>query len=170
MASKQFDVGLAVLPIHHPAVVCGPFIDTDVMAVLPAGHPLARRDELSVADLTDKTLITLPSYTVFRQSLDAAYAAEGLSPEARIETLSLYNACRMVAHGFGVCFADRFTVDCFLHERVEVRALQPPWRQTFGFVFPSDRPPSHLAVRFAEIVTATATRLVERDVAGAGQT
>ncbi|WP_413872550.1 LysR family transcriptional regulator [Albidovulum sp.] len=70
-------------------------------AVLPAGHPLAGRESVSLAELAehDFVLIDLP---LSREFLMVPFWQRGLSPRIRLKTRSIEMARRMVAAGQGV--------------------------------------------------------------------
>ena len=67
-------------------------------ALLPAGHPLAERESVSLADLAenDFVLIDLP---LSREFLMVPFWQRGLSPRIRLKTRSIEMARRMVAAG-----------------------------------------------------------------------
>ncbi len=70
-------------------------------ALLPAGHPLAARDAVSLAELSECEfiLIDLP---LSREFLMVPFWQRGLSPRIRLKTRSIEMARRMVAAGQGV--------------------------------------------------------------------
>lgn len=70
-------------------------------ALLPADHPLATREAVSLAELArcDFILIDLP---LSREFLMVPFWQRGLSPRIRLKTRSIEMARRMVAAGLGV--------------------------------------------------------------------
>ena len=70
-------------------------------ALLPAGHPLAAREAVSLAELAecDFILIDLP---LSREFLMVPFWPRGRSPRVRLKTRSIEIARRMVAAGLGV--------------------------------------------------------------------
>ena len=50
VSTRQFDVGLVELPLSVPAIDVEALAPVPTMAVLPAGHRLASRRRLSMAD------------------------------------------------------------------------------------------------------------------------
>jgi len=91
----SYDVGLgARLEIERVAQL-PPY------ALLPARHPLARRGELSVADLATEpvVLVDLPSS---RDFLLSVFHAEGIDPQIGYRVRSLEMVIGLVANGLGV--------------------------------------------------------------------
>jgi DNA-binding transcriptional LysR family regulator len=70
-------------------------------ALLPAGHPLADRPAVSLADLAAYPLITTDQPQSWQHMLDL-FLSRGLSPVADITTSSFELQRSMVANGFGV--------------------------------------------------------------------
>ncbi|MEV5826741.1 LysR family transcriptional regulator [Spirillospora sp. NPDC052242] len=55
----ELDLQLSELPVAEPGITAGPTVLSDARALLvPADHPLARRENLSLEDLADIPLIT----------------------------------------------------------------------------------------------------------------
>lgn len=91
----SYDVGLP--PGTDRAVLT----ELSPQAILPAGHPLAAREAVSLAELAacDFILIDLP---LSREFLMVPFWQRGLSPRVRLKTRSIEMARRMVAAGLGV--------------------------------------------------------------------
>lgn len=69
------DLALGALPVREPGIVTGPVLVTEArFLAVPAGHPFARRDSLSVEDLAEVTLLRLPD--ALPASLRADHAPE----------------------------------------------------------------------------------------------
>ena len=160
IAGKQFDLGLAALPIDHPAVECEKFVEVGLVAAVPPTSRFARRRTLTLSDLAEETFIMLPTHTLFRMQIEDAFMAQGLRPRVRVETSSMASACEMVAEGIGVTTVDPFTARSFLPGRIAVRELKPRLERVYGFLYPTDRPVSVLARRFTELVREVAPRVL----------
>lgn len=76
-----------------------------VAAVVTAGHPLAGRAEVAVADLAGHRLICPPAGTGVRASLDAACSAAGVAPQISVEAGDPRVACQLAARGLGAAIA-----------------------------------------------------------------
>ena len=75
-----------------------------LVAVLPAGHELASRRQLSLADLTGEAFIDFPAGSPGRLQSDRAFKLAGLSRRVGLEAMSTEFMLALVARGLGVCF------------------------------------------------------------------
>lgn len=101
--------GSVDLGISFPAGAASPLryrrlLDEELCAVLPAGHPLAGRAQIAVAELADEDFISFPASTA--PALHAAVAghcrAHGFVPRVRLETHLQQTIVNLVAEGLGV--------------------------------------------------------------------
>jgi DNA-binding transcriptional LysR family regulator len=163
IAGQQVDLGLAALPLEQPGVRSRPFASAAVVAVLPAGHKLARRRTIEAADLAREPYIALKPYTLLRSMADSLFARLGLAPDIRTETASGLSACQAVAQGLGFTIADPLVARS-LGGAVAVRPLRPTLKLTYGFLFPAAHEPSALGLDFVATATAAAVRLAPSEV------
>ncbi|MFI5489089.1 LysR family transcriptional regulator [Micromonospora echinaurantiaca] len=57
----EVDLALATLPVDEPGIVAGPVLVSEArFLAVPAGHPFARRDAVSVEDLAEVAMLQLP--------------------------------------------------------------------------------------------------------------
>lgn len=91
LASYDFDLGVAVLPLQHVAVKVEPLLDVPLVAVLKPGHRLAGRGFLRATDLAEERVVALAPGTRIRMDTEEAFATEGLEfrPQVTVSTLEL---------------------------------------------------------------------------------
>lgn len=83
--------------------IAAQLLSTDVfVAVMPPGHPLARRKRLSWRDLKDVPLIGPPSSNAVRMQLDFALAAQGIELQRSYEVDLPLTILGMVEAGLGI--------------------------------------------------------------------
>lgn len=73
-----------------------------LVAVLPAGHALARRKRVSLTDLASVPLVLTAQGTSVRAVVDGAFASGGCTPEIACEPTYMMTAVAMVRAGLGV--------------------------------------------------------------------
>ncbi|MFG1871520.1 LysR family transcriptional regulator [Micromonospora arborensis] len=105
LRSRELDLQLTELPADEPDITTGPVIFTEPRAlVIPAGHPFAGRDSVSLEDLAHSPLITIDGPP--RYWLDAHFPRhtptgrpipQGPATVAWQEVLSLVSAGRGVS-------------------------------------------------------------------------
>ena len=101
LADAALDLGLSYdlgLPAHFARILLH---ELRPHALLPAGHKLADRAEVSLADLAAYPLITTDQPQSWQHMLDL-FRSRGLSPVADRATSSFELQRSMVANGFGV--------------------------------------------------------------------
>lgn len=101
LSDGAVDVGLTYdlgLPLHFARILLH---ELRPHALLPAGHELAKRPSVSLADLAAYPLITTDQPQSWQHMLDL-FRGRGLSPVAANRTSSFELQRSMVANGFGV--------------------------------------------------------------------
>lgn len=73
------------LPVLDPDVAVTPLFEEDMLVVIPAGHPLFDRDELTVHDLDGVPVLLPPKGTSYRNELDRKAESVGVTLVAQSE-------------------------------------------------------------------------------------
>lgn len=142
--------GQADLGFAHPAsgdehVSREPVTRLAGVAILPPGHRLAARRELTPSDLEDEPFISLGRENRIRYQIDGLFDAHSVGRELRIETNYCDCACEFVAGGHGVSIVDPFNASV-AGARVVVKPISP----TIDFAVDAVRPHSSSASLLAE--------------------
>ena len=106
VASGRVDIGFVKAPVEHPAINIVPLVTVGTDVVLPEGHPLAAKDQITPQDLCTEDLILLGRNRPFRAQLDQIFLQAGLRMEVFIETQAVSAACRFVREGLGITIAN----------------------------------------------------------------
>lgn len=129
LKSGHLDAALIALPFDMTGLDSAHVAHDEILAALPAGHPLAGQARTRPSELEDGDLILLEDGHCLR---DHALAACGLRPprqsdsEATFAATSLPTLVQMVGSGLGVTFLPSMAVAAGLTEgtAIEVRPLQ----------------------------------------------
>jgi LysR family hydrogen peroxide-inducible transcriptional activator len=128
LKSGQLDAALIALPFDMTGLDSAHVAHDEILAALPANHPLARQDRTRPSELEEGDLILLEDGHCLR---DHALAACGLEPprstdEETFAATSLPTLVQMVGSGLGVSFLPAMAVNAGLTEHVNVttRPLQ----------------------------------------------
>ncbi len=89
-------------PEEPPGIGTAVLVDEELVAAVPAGHPLAGKETVTVTALRDEPLVSLPRGTGVRAALDAACAAAGFEPRIVLEASALPMVVTMAAQGLGL--------------------------------------------------------------------
>ena len=101
LASGQLDLAVVNLPLPAPDLVAEPLFDEDLVLVANSDHPLAGRDEVSFKELDGLELLMAAPNTAYRNELDAAASAAGITliPKAELDGIRLMASLTFEGHG-----------------------------------------------------------------------
>lgn len=134
MSRSNVDLAVVALPFTQTDMERIPFAEAELVASLPAGHPLAEREVVDIADLAAEPFIALRPSTLLRSQIDLALMRSGGAFRPIIETGSGVTACALVARGLGVSISDPIVARSFAQEGVVARRLSVPLKLTYGFL------------------------------------
>lgn len=100
---ERADLGLASESLQHqPELLTLPCYGWQHLAIVPHGHALCERSELTLADLAAFPLVTYEPAFSGRRQIDAAFAHAGLQPQIVLEALDSDVLKTYVELGLGV--------------------------------------------------------------------
>lgn len=149
LAGREYDIGIAALPVRHPDIKTVPLVRVRALAILPVAHPLAKETSLRPDQLASETIIRLMQGLLLRDQLDDTFNSAGCIPEQTHEVSSSQLACALVAEGAGITIADEMVANSF-GNRLATVPIEPEKWMTFGLLLPRNRPNSELAQQFQE--------------------
>jgi len=150
VSTRQFDVGVVELPLSVPAIEIEPLAPVPAMAVLPAGHRLANRRRLSLADFDGERMVLLSAHSYVRYQIDDAFSAAKVAPKVVAETPSSSIACALVAAGAGITLVSKWTAEPFAGPGIVVRPVKEALVSRYAIIFAAGRARSRLALAFAD--------------------
>ncbi|MEM9798316.1 MAG: LysR family transcriptional regulator [Pseudomonadota bacterium] len=106
VAGRQFDVAVGALPALHADVRIRPLLSVPAIAALPIGHPLAGRDQVTLADLRETPLIAMSPNTLIRRQTDQLFEQSSETPRPLLIVSQTQLACQLVARGQGYTICD----------------------------------------------------------------
>jgi LysR family hydrogen peroxide-inducible transcriptional activator len=138
LADGKLDAGLLALPVTDDSLRVEPLFYEPFYAALPAGHPLARRDVLKVADIMSEKLLLLDEGHCLRdQALDVC--GTGSRGREEVRATSLETLRQMVGMGLGLTLLPALAVDAgprVNRKAVEIRPFKsPPPGRTIALVW-----------------------------------
>lgn len=150
VSTRQFDVGIVELPLSRPAIEIEPLEPVPFMAVLPAGHRLASKRQISLKDLDGERMVMLSQHSFVRYQIDEAFSTLGVAPNVVLETPSSSIACALVAAGAGITLVSRWTAAPFAGPDLVVRPLKEAVASRQAIIFPQINTRMLLADAFAQ--------------------
>ena len=145
LTDGSVDVGFVTLPTELRCE-CVPLREDRLLAVLPAGHPLAAKAVCPVREVAAEPFITLleTSDSDSRRALDAA----GVKPNVRFTTKDDYAIIAMVEQGLGVSIMPELLLRG-RRDGIAARPLDPPASRTLALAIPAGALAGPATRRFA---------------------
>lgn len=123
----QADLGIGVAIPPREGVRVNRFARAEYVCALPAGHPLASRDQLTIADLAGEEFIgPMHESDALWNGIDAALEAVGIPVARRLETQHSQILYAFVEAGLGIAIAEPFSAPLFARLGVVIRPIAPP--------------------------------------------
>ena len=101
LARGRLDAAVIAIDVDLQRAAAIPMFDEPLVALVPAGHPWAGRDDLTLAQLDDERLLLLDEGNCLRDQTLALCQRYSDAPPAAVAT-TLATVVRMVSHGVGV--------------------------------------------------------------------
>ncbi|GAB3827226.1 LysR family transcriptional regulator [Dactylosporangium cerinum] len=157
----ELDVAFVSLAGRPPAgLSVRVLVAEPIVAVLPAGHPLADRATVSLADLAEEPFVDSPPGYGNRTEVDRGFAAAGLRRRVALEVADIATVAQYVRNGLGVALLPRFSVGAADGLRTPaVSGARLRW--TFGVATGSARRPSAAVRALLDLVDAHRVRRFE---------
>ncbi|MCB8840373.1 LysR substrate-binding domain-containing protein [Aurantimonas sp. VKM B-3413] len=145
MITGRADFGIGLRPSTAPSLIAEEFEDLHFVAALPAHHPLAVKDHVSIMDLDGERFIALGRDDLSYPLTEAAFQRVGARMNAVAEVHMADAACAMVAAGAGVAIVLSITHAGTEDDRLAFRPLREPFGMKSWLMTPRGEPMSLLA-------------------------
>ena len=101
LLSGQYSAAIIHLPVDEPELNIEPLFAEDLLLLVGPGHPLAARDEISLAELAGRRLLLPPPGSALRRVLDRAARSLGVQLEAQAEIDGVRLLATLAVDGHG---------------------------------------------------------------------
>lgn len=145
------DIGIAEWPIHIPAVELRRY-EVDCVAIVPAGHALARELVITPKMLAQDRLIAMPATRLIGHRIKCAFGEGGAEFVPSVESEYFSAICAMVASGCGVAVVDGWSAESFRASGLEIRSFAPAIRYEIGVFFRTTPGPTPLAAELLQML------------------
>jgi DNA-binding transcriptional LysR family regulator len=164
LAAQAHDLGVT----EHDSALAGAqarlLLRLDVVAVLPAGHPLLRKRRLAPSDFAGRAFVSFNPRDRYRQGVDQVFAEAGVDRQLAIETDNAVAVCAMVRAGLGLAIVNPLTALALAGPGSGVQARPLMFSIPFSVyvVRPAHRPANSLVARFEAALEAECAALDAR--------
>lgn len=137
----QADLGIGVAIPPREGIRVHPVAHAEYVCLLPAGHPLAAREQLTIADLADEEFIgPMHESDALWNGIDIALELAGVPVSRRLETQHSQIIYAFVEAGLGVAIAEPFSAPLFARLGVVIRPIAPAIFLDFAILEPDIGP------------------------------
>ncbi len=130
-------------------------VSEELVAVLPANHPLAGRDAVRMRELADEQFISYREGSRLRELLEVAGHEAGFVPQVKLESNESQRIRRLVARGMGVAILPRSDAERPGDEIVVVSLTEPSLRRDITLAWRADRRHAPAAAAFLALARET---------------
>jgi DNA-binding transcriptional LysR family regulator len=96
------DLGLVTLPVEASDLVSVPILTEELLLVTYTTHPLARRRQITPADLNQEPFILFETGSITRRLVDEFFTRQGVEAHVVMETENVEIIKAMVRSGLGI--------------------------------------------------------------------
>ena len=102
LRSGAGDLGLITLPVEASDLVSVPVLREELLLITYPAHPLAKKRQVTPADLTRQPFILFETGSITRRIVDEFFMRERIGAEIVMETENVEIIKAMVRHGLGI--------------------------------------------------------------------
>lgn len=170
LAQHTIEVAVARLtdPQQSATFSFEPMLNEEIWVFVNKDHPLARRDDLSMAELYEQPWVLQPPMSPLRRLLQAAFADEGFGALPNwIETMSIYATLKIVGHTNMIAALPRTIVEDPIKagEFAKLPITLSRHLVDYGIVMRRGEEPTENSKLFAQILRETARTELLDDLA-----
>jgi DNA-binding transcriptional LysR family regulator len=96
--------------LEHPTLTFEPLAKGRLKCIVPVGHPLARRAQVSAGEIVKYPLIGIDPNDPYGRIMAGIFSSHELSYEVTIRARFGTTVCALVTNGLGVAIIDEFTL------------------------------------------------------------
>ncbi len=161
IADRQFDVGVATLPVDDPNIDVRPMTEENSVCAVPVKHRLAKHDVIRAEDLEGETFISFSSATLFRIRVDRVFDQRGINRMLRFEARTAEIACNLVAEGAGVSIVGTWDIPAVRRKEIAIQPFEPALPLRMGMLTPANRPSSRRVELLGDALAAAYSTAAE---------
>ena len=147
LEERRIDIGFVVLPEERFDTV--PLIEDQMVALLPAGHPLANHDSLSLKNLCDFPFVLTEAGS--SELVSRLFTAARLTPNIRYRCSQLISTLDVVARGDGVTVVAEGSLPDQIDRRWVKKPLSPAVLRQVGLAVLDRRQASPATLAFIKL-------------------
>ena len=137
------DINIAILgpiPTEKDKIKSSVLFTEDIVALLPANHPMADRSSIKLNELRNESFVLFPEGFILRDVIMEGCIQRGFRPRVSFEGKDLDAIKGLVSAGLGVTLIPEVTlVDCLPRATVRIPVIEPNLNRSVGAIIPRER-------------------------------
>jgi DNA-binding transcriptional LysR family regulator len=148
LTRNRYDVCAAILPVPNNTMKVRPLYRIASELLVPQGHPLAARDQVTAKDLQNERLIGFLPGQFLRRQVSDLFRNAGVEMEFCMEVNNSTIAADLTRMNCGFSVVDRLLCSGMHLDGLTTTPFFPPIWTTAGVLFTKDEEPSAPATQF----------------------
>lgn len=133
----DLDVGLVEGKVHHKGLVSTPFLEDEMVVIVPADHPIRKSPHITFQELQDQVWIMREEGSGTRSLMESMIAAYNIRPKKTIMIGSNHGVVQCVKESLGLSFLSKTVVK---HTGAEGLIMNLPYIKPFSRYFSTVTP------------------------------
>ncbi len=148
-----------------PGAMTVSLLEEDILVAVPADHPLAHREQVSLRALREEDFIMLPTGKSLRETTDAFCRLAGFTPRIRFESDDPATVRGLIRAGQGVAFLPAVTWGGSTGTGVRLLRLEESWcKRSISLSWPKDRYMKQISEQFRDFTIHYFAKLAESEI------
>lgn len=151
VSNRRADIGVCHVTEENSNVQAEFVSVPTVMAVVPAGHPLANQDVISIESLADTPLLKASGSPIWDQ-ISGTFLARGIKPRVVCEASAAESLYSLAALGVGIAITSPFNCFGLTSPKVVLKPLSEVFSYGISIILPNIDPQPKPVMQFASII------------------
>ena len=152
VARREADFGLCYAPSRDPAIEAEELHCSEIAAIMPRTHPLARLDAIPIEALSGREIITYAPHTAIGKPVEDAFRQARITPNRRIQVNYSMTAFVLAAKGAGIALVEPLLLASANAPSLVTRPIVPAMEVRTLLITAIGRPPTKTGTGLAELI------------------
>lgn len=155
--ANRIDVGLVEGPVNPANLITVPFLEDEMLLIVPANHRLASVREADVSDLVGEIFIVREAGSGTRFVVEEVFRTLGIQPKREIQFGSTQAIKEAVEAGLGVAFISKWSIqkELKLGTLSAIRIKGHSFPRPFSLIWKKDQFQSRAMKEFAKLTASS---------------
>ena len=164
VSRREADFGLCFAPARDPAIQAELLKASNIAAILPRDHKLAKLPTIPIEALSGENIITYAPHTPIGRPVEQAFREAGVELNRRIQVNYSSTAFILAAQGAGIALVETLLLNPASSPSLVARPISPAIEVRILLIHALGRPPTKASVKLVELVRGEIARM-EQDAA-----